>query len=190
MTIRDFLSWPSTSRIAAETSTIPVLPSRRSWCVRQRFFSSLTSLPSLSFLTSGAFSQSFTQALLLPSAAAAASGPPAVAPATGLAAGLAAAAAGLAAGLAAGFAAGAAGLVAAGASCACDGDADSKCCEGDRPADAQYSVCHERQIPCAYEPDTLPAPPLSTHRERYRLRVQALSGALGWGSKARIAAIP
>src|SRR5262245_27915923 len=50
---------------------MPELPSRRSWWVRQISFSSLRSLPSLSFLTSGAFSQSFTQALCLPAGAAA-----------------------------------------------------------------------------------------------------------------------
>ncbi len=47
-----------------------VLPSRRSWWVRQMSFSSLASLPSAPFFTSGVFSHSLTQALLLAAAAA------------------------------------------------------------------------------------------------------------------------
>src|SRR4029079_7731914 len=98
ITIMLFLSLPSISRIAADTITMPVLPSRRSWCVRQIFFSFLTSLPSLSFVLKGAFSHSLTHALLLAPAA----GAPALAagaPAGALAAGAAAGAFGAGAGV-------------------------------------------------------------------------------------------
>ena len=51
ITMKCCLSWPSTCRTAADTSTMPVLPSRRSWCVRQMLSSFFSSLPSLSLVT-------------------------------------------------------------------------------------------------------------------------------------------
>ena len=62
ITMKCCLSWPSTWRTAADTRTMPELPSRRSWWVRQ-IFEVLLLLLAVLVLEAVAFSHSFTQAL-------------------------------------------------------------------------------------------------------------------------------